>query len=244
MKSKLGNVVKVATVSLLVLGGWTQVYGLTIQNGDFSSGAILNADGSLGNSYFPGTPNQSWFVQDARENEHATWAIVDGYALATPGQILQGGSAWGKQDLRQYYLAVDPNTTYTITFDYIASGAGFNGTGGMNNQGASLVELQALEFSGIECDKGGQLVSVTGLGDIKNATTGWTSYSTTFTTGSGTYAIGLKIGALFGDGAFGRDSFSIDNVMDPPTNVPDGGMTMTLLGLGMAGLGMLRRKLS
>lgn len=232
MKSRLAKWVKMATVSGLVLGGWTQGYGLMIQDGGFDSTTSI----SIG---VPATGSQAWFIKDADRNQYASWSIVDGYALATSGANASGGNANHIQDLRQYYLDVDPNTLYTLTFDYQAIGAGFNGHTGRQESdgfvGDSEIQLQALEYSGVNMS--GSLVAVNGLGNIGTQTAGWTQYSVSFLTGASTESIGLKVGALFGAGS--QDSFRLDNV-----SVPDGGMTLSLLGMGMVGLGLLRRKLS
>ncbi len=232
MKSRFAKWLKMATVSGLVLGGWTQGYGLMIQDGGFETTTTIA-------SGVPAAPSQAWFIKDADRNQYASWSIVDGYALATSGANASGGNANHVQDLRQYYLDVDPNTLYTLTFDYQAIGAGFTGHTGRQESdgfvGDSEIQLQALEYSG--ADMSGSLVAVNGLGAIGTQTAGWTHYSISFLTGAGTESIGLKVGALFGAGS--QDSFRLDNV-----SVPDGGMTLSLLGMGLVGLGWLRRKLS
>ncbi len=232
MKSNLGNVLKVATVSLLVLGGWTQSYGVLIQDGGFDTTTTISTG-------VPTAPSQEWFIKDAARNQYATWAIVNGYAVATPGQVNSWGSADNIQDLRQSYVDVDPNTWYTLSFDYQTIGAGFSG----DNVGVGTTDpLQSeLQLQVHQANAGGTVFKTDTLGNanIGAATAGWTHTSYSFLTSADTESINLKFGALFAEGSQGRDSILIDNV-----SVPDGGMTMTLLGLGMAGLSLLRRKLS
>ncbi|MEI7881236.1 MAG: hypothetical protein WCI95_10215 [bacterium] len=232
MKSMFANVLKITTVSSLVLGGWSQVYGVLIQDGGFDTTTTISTG-------VPTAPSQEWFIKDVGVNQYATWAIVDGYAVATPGQVNSWGSADNIQALRQSYIDVNPNTWYTLSFDYQTIGAGFSG----DNVGVGTTDpLQSeLQLQVHQANAGGTVIIVDTLGNanIGAATTGWTHTSYSFLTGANTESINLKFGALFAANSQGRDSILVDNV-----SVPDGGMTMTLLGLGMAGLGLLRRKLS
>ncbi len=232
MKSKLGNVLKVATVSLMVLGGWTQSYGVLIQDGGFDTTTTISTG-------VPTAPSQEWFIKDAARNQYATWAIVDGHAEATAGSVHSDNDlAGGIQDLRQSYIDVNPNTWYTLSFDYQTIGAGFSG----DNVGEGTTDsmVSELQLQVHQANAGGTVFKTDTLqnANIGAATAGWTHISYAFLTGADTESINLKFGALFADGAYERDRILVDNV-----SVPDGGMTMTLLGLGMAGLGMLRRKL-
>jgi hypothetical protein len=242
MKSKLGNVLKVATVSLLVLGGWTQVYGLTIQNGGFEG--ISSFSGPVQPAY----PDQAWWVKDGSGNlgtDYATWSIASGAgiggsacAIATPGALAEGNSENYRVGLRQYYMDVAGDTTYTINFSYKAIGDSFDSA--LSAAARSEMGLVVLESQNIA---GGswqwENLPLNPQMKIGTAANDWTAASYTFTTLSTTKSIGIKFGILFGTEAHNSgDSFALDNV-----SVPDGGMTLGLLGLGMAGLGMLRRKL-
>jgi hypothetical protein len=225
MSSKFMKVV--VAVSLLGIGGWTQVYGVAIQDGGFDTTTTIGT----------GVPaDQAWFIKDASVNDYATWAIVNGCAVATPGPVNSWGSANNVQALRQYNVAVAANTSYTLSFDYQAIGAGFAGDNvgeGTTDPSLSEMQMQVLLFNA------NGLTAVTGLGNIGAQTAGWTHASYSFLTGSDTTSVGFKFGALFAAESQGRDSFQLDNV-----SVPDGGLTVGLLGLGMAGLSLLRRRLS
>jgi len=248
MKSMFGKVLMAVTVSSLVLGGGAQSYALMFENGGFEG--LTSIPG-------PAQPaDQTWWVKDGSGGlgtDYATWSIASGAgiggsdcAVATPGLLAQGNSENYRVGLRQYYLDVDPNTTYTIGFSYKAVGQGFQGITG--NGGAadeswmSLVVLESASASGGSWSWGTANNPGMNIGD---QALDWTYASYTFTTLATTESIGVKFGILFGTDAAGSstDKFYLDNVT-PSTSVPDGGMTMTLLGLGMAGLGLLRRKLS
>jgi hypothetical protein len=183
-------------------------------------------EGSTIGTSRPAYPAQSWWVNpsDPDRNQHAAWSVAVGEgtggsdaAVAVPGANAMGGSADYVQALRVYYIAVQPETEYTLDFWYKAIGAGFSGDNvgaGSTNALESELQLQVLEYA--NADMSGAPV-VKGLGNIGAQTSDWTHASYTFTTDPGSHGIGFKFGMLFGAGnrTNPTDRLYLDNVAVP-----------------------------
>jgi len=172
--------------------------------------------------------------------------------LANPGNVgqllsdldfkLSGGQTAGTlQSSSGQQISVAGNGSTTL---------GATGTTGwgLNGNVAGGLQLDALGFVG----PAGLLIGPPGAGGVytaANASIAGNGPHNPFLNQTATFVVnvaGVTVDSTITSATFSFGTTAGDNVPGTPpgTSVPDGGMTVALLGLGLTGLGLVRRKLS
>jgi choice-of-anchor C domain-containing protein len=206
-------------LTALSLGGFvTSAYAtpITIQNGSFETGVLNNAIG-FDTKFAPSADITNWMV--------------------TAGSVDYIGGYWqpgeGKRSLDMNGLSVgtiqqqiNVPTTGNVTIDFLMAG----------NPDDSF-KTKSLTVSLIS---GSEVFTFNATGKTL-ANMGWTQKTATFNN----IAAGNWFLRFQGDTtniAWGPALDNISASVDAPVSVPDGGVTASLLGLGLTGLGLLRRR--
>lgn len=187
--------------------------------------------------YNPGTPaqgsqNNMWFTNEAMPDSRMTWSVTGAAAHSGSYSAVAVAGPTAATDrnaigLRQTYIPLLPNSTYTLSFYYKTEGAGWIGS-----NDACIMDPQVHELTA-----GGGLILWYTTGVLTQAAADWTFQSAQFVTGATTEMGRLKFNLnLVNEG---QDKLFLDDVS--VTLVPEPGTLISLLA-GLASAGALRRR--